>query len=315
MAILGNLVRLTPLTLDNLPAHPSLEISVPRLRARPNSQASRNESGAPQKTTQRLNGSETDTLDVNGRPNIGPFIKEILDQAVTFSDDTVQNDFTPGSEKSSKPSSAKVQLLRHEITEDQISQIDWINSKVPRRIVDRNLETNETWFARRSRHVNRQEHGTAAFAEFDYGLRVSHSEHEGEYTPDVFDTYKVMDWAVNDDSSEEESNFAGYRNITMSKAFYSNGRNIREGGSALKRKKPVLGVYTSIERCVLRADNQIEWTMATASNARGWLPMWAQKMGVPGAVVKDVGLLMKWIEGKRAETTGNWLARTLSKDT
>lgn len=26
---------------------------------------------------------------------------------------------------------------------------------------------------------------------------------------------------------------------------------------------------------------------------------WAQKMGVPGAVVKDVGLFMKWIEKKR----------------
>ena len=39
--------------------------------------------------------------------------------------------------------------------------------------------------------------------------------------------------------------------------------------------------------------------MATASNARGSLPMWAQKMGVPGAVVKDVGLFMKWVGGRR----------------
>ena len=31
-------------------------------------------------------------------------------------------------------------------------------------------------------------------------------------------------------------------------------------------------------------DQNIEWTMATASNAKGWLPMWAQKMGVPSAV-------------------------------
>ncbi|KAL8713511.1 MAG: hypothetical protein Q9220_002373 [cf. Caloplaca sp. 1 TL-2023] len=313
MAILGNLIRLTPLTLDNLPSHPALELSVPRLKPRRNSQLSRNESGAPRKTTQRLNGSETDSLDSNGRPNIGPFIKEILDQAVKFSDDTVTHDFTLRSEKSSKPSAAKVQLLKHEITEDQISQIDWINSKIPRRVTDQTVEAKETWFARRSHHVDRQEHGTAVFAEFDHGLRVDHSEHEGEYTPDVFDTYKVLDWAVNDDSSEEESNFAGYRNITMRtktgtrdfivvqipvnidtlpEAFYSNGRNISEGGSALKRKKPVLGfvikdpqspdadllssdpsVYTSIERCILRADNQVEWTMATASNARGWLPM------------------------------------------
>ena len=44
----------------------------------------------------------------------------------------------------------------------------------------------------------------------------------------------------------------------------------------------------------------IEWIMATASDAKGWLPMWAQKMGVPGAVVKDVGLLIKWVSEQRS---------------
>lgn len=106
---------------------------------------------------------------------------------------------------------------------------------------------------------------------------------------------------------------------SLPEALYSNGRNLREGDSGLKRKKPTLGyaacvlrdglpwsltipssVYTSIERCVLTANDEIEWTMATASNARGNLPMWAQKMGVPGAVAKDVGFFMKWIEEKRA---------------
>lgn len=42
--------------------------------------------------------------------------------------------------------------------------------------------------------------------------------------------------------------------------------------------------------------------MATASDAGGYLPMWAQKLGIPGAVVNDVGLLMKWIDGKRSST-------------
>ena len=39
--------------------------------------------------------------------------------------------------------------------------------------------------------------------------------------------------------------------------------------------------------------------MTTASDAKGWLPMWVQKLGVPGAVVKDVGLFMKWVVGLR----------------
>lgn len=41
-------------------------------------------------------------------------------------------------------------------------------------------------------------------------------------------------------------------------------------------------------------DQNIEWVMATASDAKGWLPMWVQKLGVPSAVVKDVGLFVGW---------------------
>jgi len=44
---------------------------------------------------------------------------------------------------------------------------------------------------------------------------------------------------------------------------------------------------------------EVVWQMATASDAKGSLPMPLQKMGVPGAVVKDVGLFMGWIDGKR----------------
>lgn len=104
-------------------------------------------------------------------------------------------------------------------------------------------------------------------------------------------------------------------------AFYSNGRNLQEGDSDLKRKKPVLGsvkhgyppllvfvvlivpgsVYTSIERCILTENDEIEWTMATTSDAKGWLPKPAQKMGVPGAIAKDVGFFMKWIEEERVK--------------
>lgn len=58
-------------------------------------------------------------------------------------------------------------------------------------------------------------------------------------------------------------------------------------------------VYTSIERCRLLPDENVEWVMATASDAKGSLPMFAQKMGVPGAVVKDVGLFIKWVGKNR----------------
>ena len=78
-------------------------------------------------------------------------------------------------------------------------------------------------------------------------------------------------------------------------SFYSSGRNVKEGADAQQRKKPVLGVYNAIETTYIDEKGEIDWTMATASDAKGALPMFAQKMGIPGAIVKDVGFFMKWI--------------------
>lgn len=110
----------------------------------------------------------------------------------------------------------------------------------------------------------------------------------------------------------------------LSESFYSNGRNIREGDNVLQRKKPILGyiptascarltyaywglyrAYTSIERCRMLPDETVEWTMTLASDAKGWLPTWVQKMGLPAAIVKDVGLFMKWA-AERRESDPNW---------
>lgn len=64
------------------------------------------------------------------------------------------------------------------------------------------------------------------------------------------------------------------------------------------------GIYCSIEYGqLLEADTKVKWQMATASDARGSLPMWAQKMGVPGAVVKDVGLFIQWCQERRKNAT------------
>lgn len=83
-------------------------------------------------------------------------------------------------------------------------------------------------------------------------------------------------------------------------ALYSNGRHKKNGDTDKKKKDVTLGAYVSIERVELLADGpEIRWQMATASDAKGNVPMWAQKMGVPGAIVKDVGLFMDWTMQKR----------------
>ena len=79
-----------------------------------------------------------------------------------------------------------------------------------------------TRFARKSTHTNKSELGTASWDEFDAGLRVRHSEHEAEYTPDVYDCFKVLDW------DQEINDFGGaigeYGDVKMSSTFQSSFR-------------------------------------------------------------------------------------------
>jgi Protein of unknown function (DUF3074) len=91
-------------------------------------------------------------------------------------------------------------------------------------------------------------------------------------------------------------------------AYYSTGRNLTDSSATeQQRKKPVLGVYAAVETVRILSgpefkrengteDGRIEWTMATASDTRGNLPMFLQKPNLPGAVAKDVGFFMNWIK-------------------
>ena len=96
-------------------------------------------------------------------------------------------------------------------------------------------------------------------------------------------------------------------------AFYSTGRNKKEGADSQMKKSVTLGEYCAVERVHKYAKatkhedreghvhshgdvgEEIEWIMATSSHTRGNLPVVMQRMGVPGAVAKDVGLFLKWI--------------------
>ena len=91
-------------------------------------------------------------------------------------------------------------------------------------------------------------------------------------------------------------------------AYYSTGRNTADNSaSKQQKKKTVLGVYAAVETVRLmigegdkrpdgNGDGRIEWTMATASDAKGNLPMFLQKPNLPASIAKDVGFLMRWIK-------------------
>lgn len=315
MAAPSPLIGLLPHTISSLPTHPSLASTI----------------------------SAQNTGEVARNPDhLLRYAQTLLAEAIEFTDTYLPLKFKPKSTKSSRPATAKVELLEH---------------------IRLQKSNEETWFARRSKHVNKAEPGTATFAEIDAGLRQEHSLHEMQYTPDVFDAYEVLSWdsEMPQPAPSATNGFASSSNTTSTcsqpifteismriyemchslpaplqprvfsvlvasaktgpdsfvvvqvpiniksvpAAFYSNGRNAKEGTSPEKRKEPVIGIYTSIERCkVLPTTGEVEWVMATASDARGALPMWMQKMGTPGAVVKDVGLFIQWVQSIREKKKG-----------
>jgi hypothetical protein len=70
-------------------------------------------------------------------------------------------------------------------------------------------------------------------------------------------------------------------------------------------KKTVTGTYVCIERCERQPGNDVIWTMASSSAAGGNLPQFAQNMGIPGLIAKDVGYFLKWIDENRGSVSEN----------
>ena len=49
----------------------------------------------------------------------------------------------------------------------------------------------------------------------------------------------------------------------------------------------------------MEESGDIEWIMATASDAKGVLPMWVQNRAVPGQIAKDVPNFLTWAARER----------------
>lgn len=257
--------------------------------------------------------------DAASQRNISDYVAEVLKEANDFMTSYLPATFkTKSKDKSSPPATAPVELLSHEIDSK------WIPEKVRTTGVG---AAAETWFARTSIHENAAKTGTATWAEADAGLRQDHSVHEFEYTADVKDAHLVLDWS---DGLEVE----GWKDVRAEiremvhhippplnnrvftvmvvtairkdeKEFLVvqmpvSGKGL-PGTKYFQQPKITPGQYVSIERGELLADGRWKWQMGTASDAGGNLPMWAQKMGVPGAVVKDVGLFMDWTAKRRGK--------------
>ncbi|KAF2768792.1 hypothetical protein EJ03DRAFT_111498 [Teratosphaeria nubilosa] len=246
-------------------------------------------------------------------PTLDAFLTSALTEAETFATTYLPAHFQPKGTKTSPPAHAPVEVLAHDRTPPGSSNA-------------------EAWFARTSVHENAAKEGTASWEEFDAALRVNHSQHEKDYTPDVQEAHQALEWDTSDHNTVADK----WRDITMNimemrhkippplsprvfSVLVITARSTAStsppsffvvqipvdltGVSGAKYwgdKKVVQGMYCSIERAELVEEGQkVRWQMATASDAKGVLPMVVQKMAVPGAVVKDVGLVVGWVGRKR----------------
>lgn len=280
---LGPLLRMRALDIQKIPAHPDL--------------------ASQQKSA----------------PDITTFAANALKEASTFITAYLPQHFSIKTEsKQSPPSTAPVKVYSHDIT----------TAFLPAEIGADSADT-ESWFARTSTHQNEATSGTASWEEFDSGLRVNHSQHEKDYTPGVLDAHEIMNWNTQLESSQREID--GWEDVEVSimEMMHSipsplNNRvfpvlviTAKKESEFIVVQIPVAtkglpnakyhnvpkvtgGMYVSVEHGELvEGETKVQWQMATASDAKGNLPMWAQKMGVPGAIVKDVGFFIEWCDKRR----------------
>lgn len=295
---LGPLIRMRQLNIQQLPAHPDLA----------------SQQSAP--------------------ADIQLFVQSALEEAVAFMEGYLPHHFQArDGVKSSPPSAVGVTVLQGDIKGSELP----IEVRQPG-------TSNEAWFARLSVHDNAAKEGTASWEEFEQGLRIDHSKHEKDYTPGVVDAHEVMNW--DSELVEPQRKIGDWEDVRVclmemqhhipaplnNRVFpvlvISGKRNnenlVMKDKEFLVVQIPVStkglpnakyhdvskvteGMYVSIEKCELVEEgSKVQWQMATASDARGSLPMWAQRMGVPGAIVKDVGLFIDWCaKNRRGRSTGN----------
>jgi hypothetical protein len=402
------LIRLTPLLLSEIPSHPDLPLSESR-QAKVKEDIiqpdllpfittclrdglaflskSQLEKEFKKNSTKKAEGSLAD-VDILTRS----FNKSFLSQNVHWSPTLPSSEPTgPPSRRASKATTNSTNdtnqlavpppTTRGRSSSNASSREGPVSRPRPTTLHD------EHWFTRRSIHEcisGKLTPGTASWEQFVFGLLKNHSANEQEFTPNLFDARKVIDWDGQVRKLAEEGSLRreGWEDVSVSimemchglpgslaprcfpvlvvggkllpqqqsggssaagrgsdcwesgekqkfvvvtvpvqlgtavkKAFYSSFRNLKEGKTEQEKSSVVLGLYAAVETCTLRdrvggkeGDEEVEWTMSTASDASGNLPMWMQKMSMPGMLPKDVSYFMKWIKDVDEERVEEVLA-------
>ncbi|KAL6869274.1 hypothetical protein ACO1O0_000598 [Amphichorda felina] len=195
----------------------------------------------------------------------------------------------------------------------------------------------ETWFLRRSVHDDSARAGTASWDEWVRCFKASHAETERAFTPSVLSTRADREWDCRGVEVDLDGETWGDWTLKLEESVHKMPAPLRNrvfpvlqattsvlgkqrflvvqiaAGEAMgvveaRRGGDVCGAYTSIEQ--LRDTGEgIEWVMGTASDAKGVLPAWVQRMATPGMVAKDVDLFLSWVATHRREEDDGDIAK------
>lgn len=265
-------------------------------------------------------------------PELKTFVTNILSEAIPFIDEVAPkagSDSTwkkKGSPKKFASSKAPVHLFEKTVAGKELDNIAGLGELSANR-------KDETWFCRKSSHENQAATGTASWEEFKKSFKDHHAATEDAFTPTIIGAREAMAW----DAAGLEVEVRGDRwiNITVAveemkhkidpKPLKNRTFPVAQVAAELagvqefivvsiplkdfedspyaeyaRDKSLVVAKYAAIERIrVLPGSGEVEWIMATASDAGGVLPQWMQNLAVPSAVAKDVDLFLGWIPSQR----------------
>ncbi|KAG9248432.1 hypothetical protein BJ878DRAFT_36336 [Calycina marina] len=266
-------------------------------------------------------------------PNIKAFITRVLSEAAPFIDGVAQkSDGTTastwkmkGAPKSFPHSDAPVHSFERIVSGKTLDGIEGMSQFSADR-------KDETWLCRKSTHSNLAQPNTASWAEFRHSFKNQHIESEDAFTADIIGARKAIIYDTAGLSLSIDNQTWTHITLVVVESIHKIPKPLKNRAFPVvqiaadlgenefvvvsipltnfekspyaeyaRSKSVVIASYVSVERIrILPETGEIEWLMATASNAKGVLPPWVQKLAMHSAITKDVDMFLAWIPTQRS---------------
>ncbi|PNY20405.1 Uncharacterized protein TCAP_07420 [Tolypocladium capitatum] len=266
--------------------------------------------------------------------DLTPLLTSLLLEALPFisnvpsSQPPTDSPWKPKGVKTYPHSASAVHLFERSVSAADLAAV--AKEHRPRQVDAAKLR-GETWVLRRSVHEDAAAAGTASWGEWVRCFKDGHAEAEQAFTPSVLSTGLRQqwdcagvevdvggvlweDWTLRLEASthtmpaplrnrvfpvlQATAAARGRREFVVVQVAAQGAEGTGDGTEDGTEDGTVRGAYTSVERLRETPDG-VEWIMGTASDARGVLPAWVQRMAVPGQIAKDVDMFLGWIAEER----------------